>query len=249
MMIERPVLWRIPVMTVPAERIQELADTLDQRLSSILARHADVRFATSLAAEDMVLTDAIARSARGIRLFTLATGRLHQETLDMVDQVWQHYQLPIRQVRPDEAEVAGFIDQYGLDGFYESEDAKKTCCGVRKVRPLNRALTGARAWISGQRRGQAMTREALQFEEFDDSRQIPKFNPLYDWSEAEVWSYLQCRDVPINPLHRRGYPSIGCEPCTRAIRAGEDVRAGRWWWLHQESKECGLHVAETAPSH
>ena len=160
----------------------------------------------------------------------------------MVTTVEQHYKIAIKRVYPKPTDIDAYVDRFGLNGFYDSEEAKKACCGARKVKPLNESLHGASAWISGQRKEQSVTRSDLAFEELDESRGIPKFNPLFDWSEDEVWAYLQSRRVPIHPLHLQGYPSIGCEPCTRVVKQGEDIRAGRWWWLQKDSKECGLHV-------
>jgi len=239
---EKPTLWQIPQGTIPASHIEAKAKELVERLQTIGARYRDVRFATSLAAEDAVITDAIVAAGVKFSLFTLETGRLHQETLDFIEHVEKHYGIEVRRVYPQAEDVAVFIKQYGKDGFYESEDAKKACCGARKVKPLNSTLAGADAWLSGQRREQSVTRSDLPFEEPDEARQVVKFNPLFDWTEAEVWAYIQSKRVPIHPLHLKGYPSIGCEPCTRPVKQGEDIRAGRWWWLQKDSKECGLHV-------
>lgn len=235
-------LWRHPQAN--ALDSQELARhaVLLERIKKIVQSHSFVRFATSMAAEDMVLVDAIATVQAPISLFTLETGRLHQETVAMVATTEQHYGLQIERVTPSEADVKSFIECFGLNGFYDSEAAKKACCGARKMLPLDKALRGAQAWITGQRREQAVTRGQLSFAESDSARGIAKYNPLFDWSEQDVWSYLLNRGVPINPLHQQGYPSIGCEPCTRPIKQNEDIRAGRWWWLQQENKECGLHV-------
>jgi len=240
--LNRPQLWSIPKHEITSEVIEAKAQVLFDRLSEIAAEHQDVRFATSLAAEDMVVTDAIVKSGAKISLFTLATGRLHQETIDMTSQVQKHYGVSVASVAPEASDVEAFIAQYGLNGFYDTEEAKKACCGARKIKPLNKALLGADAWLTGQRREQAVTRSDLPLRELDDARNIAKYNPLFDWTESEVWAYLQSKQVPIHPLHFQGYPSIGCEPCTRAVKAGEDIRAGRWWWLQQDSKECGLHV-------
>ena len=235
-------LWRVPEVSLTPAHIAQITHTLEQRLRRIDEQHADARLSTSLAAEDMVLTDALARVAPRIRLFTLATGRLHQETIDMVQTVQNHYGLVIHQVAPDPLAVADMVTTHGLNGFYDSETARQACCQVRKVQPLAKALEGATAWVTGMRREQSVTRAQVDFEAVDDAHQLVKFNPLFDWREDEVWAYLAHHRVPVHPLHHTGYPSIGCEPCTRAIRAGEDVRAGRWWWLHQTHKECGLHV-------
>jgi phosphoadenosine phosphosulfate reductase len=201
-------------------------------------------FASSLAAEDMVLTDLILRAKLPIRIFTLETGRLHKETLGMLDRIHEVYGYNVEAYRPDSAAVDAYVQQNGLNAFYESVEMRKECCRIRKVDPLNRALAGQRAWITGQRRAQSATRTDLNVQEDDAAHGMAKFNPLADWSEEDVWHYIRSNNVPYNPLHDRGYPSIGCEPCTRAIQPGEDVRAGRWWWENPESKECGLHVVD-----
>lgn len=237
-----PEFWTIPSSTLSPAELTEKSAVLKQRLSDISKRFSDVRFATSLAAEDMVITDAIHKAKVGIKLFTLATGRLHQETVDMVQVTEDHYGVTIEKVFPQESDVQAFVDQYGMNGFYDGEEPKKACCGARKIKPLNAALLGADAWITGQRREQSTTRTELNLEELDDARGIAKFNPLFDWAEADIWAYIKQENVPIHPLHLKGYPSIGCEPCTRQVKQGEDIRAGRWWWLQSDSKECGLHV-------
>ncbi len=237
-----PEFWSIPASTLTVAELAEKTATLKQRLLSIAEKFSDVRFATSLAAEDMVITDAIAQSKAKIVLFTLATGRLHQETVDMTKATEGRYGIAIAKAFPEESDVQAFIDQYGINGFYDGEEAKKACCGARKIKPLNAALIGADAWLTGQRREQSTTREELNFEEHDEARGIAKFNPLFDWTEADIWAYIKQENVPIHPLHLKGYPSIGCEPCTRQVKKSEDIRAGRWWWLQSNSKECGLHV-------
>ena len=213
-------------------------------LERIAADFTPAVFASSLAAEDMVLTDLILRAKLPIRIFTLETGRLHQETLGMLDRVREVYGYDIEPFRPDPAAVDAYVQQNGLNAFYDSVEMRKECCRIRKVDPLNRALAGQRAWITGQRRAQSATRTELHVQEDDAAHGMAKFNPLADWSEEDVWHYIRSNKVPYNPLHDRGYPSIGCEPCTRAIQPGEDVRAGRWWWENPESKECGLHVVD-----
>jgi phosphoadenosine phosphosulfate reductase len=201
-------------------------------------------FASSLAAEDMVLTDLILKAELPIAIFSLETGRLHAETLAMIDRVKDTYDYDIALFRPDPLAVERYVTQNGLNAFYESVDMRKECCRIRKVEPLGRALAGKRAWITGQRRAQSATRAELAVQEDDLSHAMQKFNPLTDWSEENVWDYLRSNNVPYNALHDRGFPSIGCEPCTRAVQPGEDVRAGRWWWENPESKECGLHVVD-----
>ncbi len=222
--------------------LQARIDRLDALLDSIAQRHASVKLASSLAAEDMLLTHAILSRGVAIGIFSLNTGRLHAETLGMVDRVKERYGYDIEQFHPLQASVDEYVRDHGLNAFYESVELRKTCCGIRKVEPLNRALANVSAWVTGQRREQSVTRVELHEEEHDAPRDIAKFNPLADWTEADVWAYLKAYDVPVNPLHARGYPSIGCEPCTRAIRPGEDSRAGRWWWESRDTKECGLHV-------
>ncbi|CAB3776613.1 Thioredoxin-dependent 5'-adenylylsulfate reductase [Paraburkholderia caffeinitolerans] len=222
--------------------LQAKIERLDALLDSIAARHANVKLASSLAAEDMLLTHAILSRGVKIGVFSLNTGRLHAETLGMIDSVRERYSYEIEQFHPQQDAVDEYVAQHGLNAFYESVDLRKRCCEIRKVEPLNRALSDVSAWVTGQRREQSVTRTELHEEEQDGSRGIAKFNPLADWTEAEVWAYLRAFDVPVNPLHARGYPSIGCEPCTRAVRPGEDSRAGRWWWESRDTKECGLHI-------
>jgi phosphoadenosine phosphosulfate reductase len=227
--------------------LQAKIDRLDALLDSIAQRHEHVKLASSLAAEDMLLTHAILSRGVGIGIFSLNTGRLHAETLGMIDRVKERYAYDIEQLHPLQEAVDEYVRDHGLNAFYESVDLRKSCCGIRKVEPLNRALKDVSAWVTGQRREQSVTRVELHEEEHDASRNIAKFNPLADWTESDVWAYLEAFDVPVNPLHARGYPSIGCEPCTRAIRPGEDSRAGRWWWESRDTKECGLHVTHIIP--
>lgn len=213
-------------------------------LAKIASEYAPAVFASSLAAEDMVLTDLILKSQLNIGIFSLETGRLHAETLGMLDKIRATYGTEILLYKPDPAAVDTYVQQHGLNAFYDSVELRKECCRIRKVEPLKRALTGKKAWITGQRRAQSATRTELAVQEDDAAHGMQKFNPLADWSEDDVWHYLRSNNVPYNPLHDKGYPSIGCEPCTRAIQPGEDIRAGRWWWENPESKECGLHVVD-----
>ena len=213
-------------------------------LQNIAQEFSPAVFASSLAAEDMVLTDLILREKLNIGIFSLETGRLHAETLGMLDKVKATYGAEIVLYKPEASAVDAYVAQHGLNAFYDSVDMRKECCRIRKVEPLNRALAGNKAWITGQRRTQAATRTELAVQEDDIAHGMQKFNPLADWSEEDVWHYIRSNNVPYNPLHEKGYPSIGCDPCTRAIQPGEDVRAGRWWWENPESKECGLHVVD-----
>jgi phosphoadenosine phosphosulfate reductase len=215
------------------------------QLARIAGEFAPAALASSFGAEDMVLLDLIAKHAPSISVFTLDTGRLPPETLDLMDRVHERYPIEIEIYRPDQRAVAEYVRVHGLNGFYEGIEQRKSCCAIRKVEPLRRALTGKRAWLTGLRREQADERAQLQAQTFDADHGLAKFNPLIDWTTEDVWAYLRAFDVPYNALHDRGYPSIGCEPCTRAIKPGEPLRAGRWWWESGQSRECGLHVSIT----
>jgi phosphoadenosine phosphosulfate reductase len=216
---------------------------LERLLVRVALEHAPAALASSLSAEDMVLTDVILRHRLGIEIFTLDTQRLHADTLNVIAAIRARYGYEVRVLHPDPGSVAEYVASFGRDAFYESQELRKRCCHIRKVEPLNRALRGKEAWITGQRREQAVTRADLKLQEFDAERGIVKFNPLAEWSEHEVWQYVRALEVPYNALHDQGYRSIGCAPCTRPTVAGEDVRAGRWWWEIREARECGLHVA------
>ncbi len=213
-------------------------------LAHIAIDHSPAVLASSLAAEDMVLTDLILRSALPIGIFTLDTGRLHPETLALLARVEQIYGYRIKSWQPESGAVQDYVSQHGLNAFYDSVELRHECCRIRKVEPLRRALAGQRAWLTGQRRSQSITRGELAIEEYDAAHHMAKFNPLASWSEQNVWDYIHAHHVPYNPLHDQGYRSIGCAPCTRPVGPGEDVRAGRWWWEQPESKECGLHVVD-----
>ena len=221
-------------------RVQETRGILER----IARDFSPAVFASSLAAEDMVLTDLILKAGLPITIFSLETGRLHKETLAMFDKVKARYGYDIVVMRPKQELVDEYVSKNGLNAFYDSVEMRKGCCYVRKVEPLGRALAGNKAWITGQRRAQSTTRAELAVQEDDAAHGMVKFNPLADWSEEDVWEYIRSNSVPYNELHDRGYPSIGCEPCTRAIQPGEDVRAGRWWWENADSKECGLHLVD-----
>ena len=215
---------------------------LERLLRRAATELAPATLSSSLSAEDMVITDAILQAGLDVEIFTLDTGRLHAETLNVISAVRDRYGYEMKVFRPDPAAVAEYVASFGRDAFYESVDLRKRCCHIRKVEPLERALAGKRAWITGQRREQAASRAALRVEELDFARGIVKLNPLADWSEDEVWQAIRARDIPYNPLHDQGYRSIGCAPCTRPTIAGEDPRAGRWWWELHEARECGLHL-------
>lgn len=240
-------LWRPPEAPWTEER-QKLADAGADLLRRIAEAHPTAAIATSLQAEDAVLTDLAFRAGAKTDLVTLNTGRLSPETLEAKAALEQRYGIEIAAFAPDAEEIRNWIVRHGTDGFHESEELRHECCAIRKVKPLARALKGRTAWITGQRRAQANTRTELAECEFDAAHNIEKFNPIAAWSQDDVWAYIAHFDVPVNTLYARGYASIGCDPCTRAIRADEDIRAGRWWWERSESKECGLHVADSALS-
>ena len=212
------------------------------RLRDVVTAHSPATFASSFGAEDMVILDLIGKLELDVEIFTLDTGRLHEETHTLIALARQKYQRPIRVMYPNSAELESFVAQYGTNAFYDSVELRKRCCAIRKVAPLRRALEGKRLWITGLRRGQSAARSDFALLAHDSDNGLFKLNPLVDWSTDEVFEYLQRFDVPINALHAQGYPSIGCAPCTRAVKPGEDERSGRWWWEQDESRECGLHM-------
>ena len=219
-----------------------------QLLKTIIQDHGSVAFANSLGAEDMVLMDLITKHAPSIEIFSIDTGRLPAETYDLIERAIKHYRRKIIVYFPEQSVVENYVRINGINGFRDSIAQRQDCCHARKVEPLQRALKGKAAWITGLRREQAVTRKNLGVSEFDQANGLQKYNPLIEWSEEDVWNYIDEFDVPYNALHDNGYPSIGCAPCTRATKEGEDVRAGRWWWESAEQKECGLHVKKTDDS-
>jgi phosphoadenosine phosphosulfate reductase len=201
-----------------------------------------VAIASSFGAEDVVLIDIASRLTPKPRIFTLDTGRLPQETYELMEKIREKYDLQIDIYFPDREKVEEMVKKYGPNLFYRSVDLRKLCCRVRKVEPLKRALSNLSAWICGLRREQSPTRSSISKVEIDEANGgILKINPLADWTTEDVWNYIRKNNVPYNALHDKGYPSIGCLPCTRAVKPGEDIRAGRWWWEKPEQKECGLH--------
>lgn len=235
-----PNLLRItPELSASVAAKTDAALTL---LAAIAGDWSPATFANSLGAEDMVLTDLIVKAKLPIEIFSLDTGRLPAETYDLMAAVDRKYGLKLKVYFPQSEATEIFVRNHGINAFYDSVEMRKACCYVRKVEPLKRALAGKRAWITGMRAQQAATRTALATREYDEGNGLEKFNPLADWTDKEVWTYIKENDVPYNALHDKFYPSIGCAPCTRAISPGEDIRAGRWWWESPESKECGLHV-------
>ena len=204
--------------------------------------HPALALASSFGAEDVVLIDILAGIEPKARIFTLDTGRLNEETYQVMDRTRSQYGISIESYFPDRQKVEALERQKGFFSFRESVENRKECCGIRKVEPLGRALSGLKAWITGLRREQSVTRAAVRKIEIDEAHGgILKINPLADWTERQVWDYIKINKIPYNHLHDLGYPSIGCAPCTRAVKPGEDIRAGRWWWENPENKECGLH--------
>ena len=224
---------------------------LEDRLIAIAAAiPGRLAFSTSLGLEDQAILHAIADTAVAVDVFTLDTGRLFPETLETLDASIRRYGVPIRVVTPEAPALEALVARDGVLGFRHSIDARKACCHVRKVAPLTRALAGAAGWITGLRQGQAATRTTVPFATWDANLGLIKVNPIADWSLDDLEAYLERHDVPVNALHAQGFPSIGCQPCTRAIKPGEDIRAGRWWWENADGRECGLHnrPANTQPA-
>jgi phosphoadenosine phosphosulfate reductase len=200
-----------------------------------------IAFASSLGYEDQVITHLIAANKPAIKIFTLDTGRLFPETYELISKVNARYKLQVQVYFPDNNAVEEMVNEKGINLFYDSIDNRKLCCNIRKTKPLQRALSNLDAWITGLRRAQSVTRNEMQVVEWDKLNNIIKINPLLDWSEEDVKHFIRDHKVPYNVLHDKSFPSIGCQPCTRAIQPGEDIRAGRWWWELPEQKECGLH--------
>ncbi|MBD9493214.1 MULTISPECIES: phosphoadenylyl-sulfate reductase [unclassified Ensifer] len=233
-----------------AKALNERLESLDLagRLALVASLEGRAVFTTSLGIEDQVITAAIGKNKLAVDVVTLQTGRLFDETAALIDKTEEAYDILIKRYHPEKADIDAYAARYGLNGFYESVEARHACCDVRKLKPLARALEGASFWVTGLRRGQSGNRASTPFAEADAERGLIKINPLADWDIETINSYVATHAVPVNPLHARGYPSIGCEPCTRAIKPGEPERAGRWWWENDEKRECGLHVPEAAAS-
>jgi len=222
-------------------RLAALPALEDRLLEIVRSVEGRVTFSTSLGIEDQAVLNAIAASGADIDIFTLDTGRHFPETLETLEASENRYGLKIRVMFPDAHEVEELVARDGILGFRLSIDNRKACCEVRKVRPLKRALAGAAGWVTGLRREQSAGRSHVPFAAWDGADGLVKLNPLADWTLDQLERYIAANNVPVNPLHARGFPSIGCQPCTRAIRPGEDIRAGRWWWENEDGKECGLH--------
>ena len=200
-----------------------------------------IALSSSLGLEDQILTHMVCSIDKETKIFTLDTGRLFPETYDLIHRTNNKYGIRMQVYFPEAAQVEEMVNTKGINLFYESIENRKECCIIRKMVPLKRAFVGLQVWICGLRREQSVTRKDIQPIEWDQDNGIIKLNPLIEWTETQVWDYIKANKIPYNPLHDKGFPSIGCQPCTRAIMKGEDIRAGRWWWENPDTKECGLH--------
>jgi phosphoadenosine phosphosulfate reductase len=221
-------------------RLQTLVQDTQALLELTLREHKDVVYSNSLGAEAMVLTDLICAYAPQIEMFTLDTGRLHDETLALLDRIERRYQRRIQVFYPDAQQIERFVGDNGINGFYLGVEERQSCCHIRKIEPFRRAVAGRKAWITGVRREQSAERALGESIAWDERYGLWKVSPLLDWTEEDVWAYIRARNLPYNALHDKGYPSIGCAPCTRAVEPGADPRSGRWWWENPDSRECGL---------
>lgn len=222
---------------------ERFASATPQEVLAWFLREYEGRIAlsSSLSVEDQALTHMIVLERPDTRIFTLDTGRLFPETYQLIDRTNMTYGIKIEVFFPDYRKVQQMVREEGVNLFYNSVESRHRCCAIRKLEPLRRAFQGLDVWICGLRRAQSVTRKDMRLVEWDDMHGLIKLNPLIDWSEDEVWAYVRKHHVPYNKLHDKGFPSIGCEPCTRAVKPGEDVRSGRWWWESPEKRECGLH--------
>lgn len=226
-----------------AQKFNLLLSEVDysERLKIISEHLPNSVFTSSLGIEDQFITHLIATHKLDIKIITLDTGRLFPQTLELLEKTRSRYSIDIKAYQPDPSLIETYVDEFGLNGFYESVIARQQCCNIRKMIPLNNALSGAGGWVTGLRREQSANRDQIPFAEFSDEYRILKFNPLADLKLEALNSLVKVHNIPINPLHSKGYPSIGCEPCTRALKPGENERAGRWWWEQEQARECGLH--------
>jgi phosphoadenosine phosphosulfate reductase len=227
---------------LPTSQLEDKVGQVRALLQTQLARHGRLVYANSLGAEAMVLTDIICSHLPQIDMFSIDTGRLHEETYELLQKLQRRYRRTIRLLYPDPAALERLIARQGMNGFYQSVEARMECCQIRKVEPFLRAIAGFPAWITGVRGEQSRQRAQGKPVQWDAEHGRYKISPLIDWSEAQVWQYIRAHRLPYNVLHDRHFPSIGCSPCTRAIQPGESRRAGRWWWEQSESRECGLQM-------
>lgn len=221
--------------------LESKAAAIRELLAASVRRFGRVVYANSLGAEAVVLTDIICTDVSEIDIVSIDTGRLHEETYELLEKLQRRYGNRIRIVYPDAEGLTELVAQRGINGFFHSPEARIACCHVRKVVPFRRFVEGYSAWVTGVRREQSKARALAAPIEWDAQNGLHKVSPLLDWTDGEVWSYIRTRKLPYNSLHDRQYPSIGCAPCTRAVQPGEDSRAGRWWWENPETRECGLH--------
>ena len=230
-------------LDIPSLQKEVKGKTPQETIAWFLNKFQDkISFSNSMGAEDQVITDMICKIDKSASIFTLDTGRTFPETFDLIDRTNKRYGINIKVYFPNASEVEAMVNKKGVNLFFESIENRKECCHIRKIEPLKRAFKNLDVWICGLRREQSVTRTNLDIVEWDENNNLVKLNPLVDWTEQQVWDYIKENNVPYNKLHDQGFPSLGCQPCTRAIREGEDVRAGRWWWEDPESKECGLHA-------
>ena len=231
-------------MNVQIEKLNHKYEnaTAEELLEGFLASFkGTIALSSSLSIEDQVLTHIICGIDKTTKIFTLDTGRLFPETYDLIHRTNHKFGIKMKVYFPEASEVEQMVNLKGINLFFESVENRKLCCNLRKIRPLKRAFQGLEVWICGLRREQSVTRQEMQRIEWDEGYGIIKLNPLIDWTEDEVKEFIKINGIPYNPLHDKGFPSIGCQPCTRAIFPGEDIRAGRWWWENPDTKECGLH--------
>jgi phosphoadenosine phosphosulfate reductase len=221
--------------------LEQKAAAVRERLAAAVGEYGRVIYSSSLGAESIVLTDIIWSHVPAIDIFTIDTGRLPEETYELLGRLQGRYKRSLRVVYPDAKALEALVSAQGINGFYNSFEARMACCRVRKVEPFKRAIAGYGAWVTGLRHEQSATRAQARAVEWDAENRLHKVSPILDWTEEQIWQYIRARQLPYNSLHDRQYPSIGCQPCTRAIQPGESRRAGRWWWEQPESRECGLH--------
>jgi phosphoadenosine phosphosulfate reductase len=221
--------------------LEQKAVAVREQLAAAVQEYGRVVYSNSLGAEAMVLTDIIWTHVPAIDIFSIDTGRLHEETYEVLEKLQRRYKRKVRVVYPDAQALEALVTDQGVNGFYHSLEARMACCRIRKVEPFRRAIAGYGAWVTGVRREQSATRAQAKPVEWDTDYGLHKVSPLLDWTEEQIWQYIRARKLPYNLLHDRQFPSIGCQPCTRAIQPGESRRAGRWWWEQPESRECGLH--------
>jgi phosphoadenosine phosphosulfate reductase len=217
-------------------------------LRAAVRDYGKVVYSNSLGAESMVLTDLIWKQVPEIEIFTLDTGRLPEETINLIERLERRYNRRMKVYSPDPVNLEALVAKNGINGFYNSVENRIACCHVRKVEVFARAVQGAGAWVTGVRHEQSATRAQAKPVDFDSANGLAKISPILDWTHDDVWTYIRANKLPYNPLHDKGYPSIGCAPCTRAVEPGADSRSGRWWWENSDSKECGLHVRKPAAS-